>query len=96
VISPKEVEEMVASAAMYMDGVKPDWFLCIDPVTLDMMSVSRCVCGQNGLNFEEHGRKFGHGYVFAANQARGFWLDQIEKRTVTIPDAMPDRVLVTA
>lgn len=78
--------EQVRLAALYLDGVKPDWWQHIDPLKLNLRSECSCVCGQNGLEWGSHAAAL---YVkhpripagsFAARKFEPFWLEEIAQR----------------
>lgn len=89
--------EAVRLTAEYLDGVKPDWWSHINPLTLDLQSHETCICGQNRLNWAEHRDGFyakhgGQWAVFAYRGLEPFWLEEIAQRMPT-PVGAPEKVL---
>lgn len=43
----------VRESALVLDAIKPDWWQHVDPILLDLEECETCVCGQNGLYWDE-------------------------------------------
>lgn len=92
----KTYRKAVREAALYMDGVKPDWWQRIDPLRLDLSDCARCVCGQNELKWTHHffpGPDLTDLAIVTSNREyEPLWLEEIASR---MPDsARLDRVVV--
>lgn len=77
-------------AVTYIDSAKPDWWTNIDPLTLDLGDSSTCICGQNGLSWNEHfhGRNHGQATATCARRFTPLWLEEIAQRMPS-PDREP-------
>lgn len=77
--------EQVMEAAAYLDEIKSDWWAHVDPVKLDLSVASLCICGQNGLDWQEHWHEMDdrlgfETFVFADRDLEPLWLEEIAAR----------------
>lgn len=99
--------EEVRAAAVYLDGIKPDWWRHVDARRLNMRLCRSCVAGQNDIDYEAASRAVGFtgctdpgtGTIFGPfgddRAYEPFWLEEMALR---MPAAVPeqDRDPVTA